>query len=110
MQVENAQTPHQPGHRWQKSLLRWCMAFFIPFLIAFGLLVSHEQNKAYDDIQRNRMFGEIQGQPGDDKEAWKMATVFTAVIATPVGLLGLGGYGCFIGCQKLLGRSKAGDQ
>lgn len=91
----------------KKALLHWCLAFFIPFLLVFCLLINREKNLAYDDIQRDRpMLGQETCQPGDDLEAWKSGAVFTTLLATPVGLLGLGAYGCYVLCQRLARRSK----
>lgn len=91
---------------FRTGLVRWCLAFLIPFLITFGLLVTHEKNRALDDIERNRPFGQTLGLPRDEIEAWKSGALFTVFLATPVGLLGLGGYGCYVGCRKLARRVK----
>lgn len=83
------------------------MAFFIPFAITFGLLVTHEKNRAYENLQRDRpMLGQETCQPGDELEAWKSGAIFTVILALPIGLIGLGGYGCFVLSKKLLRRSK----
>lgn len=81
--------------------LRWCLAFLIPFLIAFALLVNHQKNLALDDLQRSPQLGQIMNQPGEELEAWKMGAKFTAVLATPVGLLGVFVYGSYLLISKL---------
>ena len=107
MQTSNLQSAGIPRASWKKTALHWCMAFFIPFAITFGLLVTHEKNRAYENLQRDRpMLGQETCQPGDELEAWKSGAIFTVILALPIGLIGLGGYGCFVLSKKLLRRSK----
>ncbi len=87
-------------HSSKRSLLRWCLAFFIPFVLVFALLVGREKNLAYEDIHRSPQAGQILNGPSDELEAWKMGASFTALIATPAGLLGLCGYGGFLLIRK----------
>lgn len=110
MQTSDLHSAEKRHSGWKKVTLRWVLAFFIPFMITFGLLVSHEKNKAYDDLQRGRpISGQVVGKPADTIEAWEMAAGFTACLSTPVGLLGLVGYGGFLLCAKLARPSKKGQ-
>lgn len=92
---------------WVKIVIPFLIALIVPFTVAFILLVNHEKEQAYEEIQRTHTtLGEATNQTDDDKKAWKSAIDSSALFATPVGLIGLGSYGCFLICKKLMGREK----
>lgn len=93
--------------RMKKLLIGSVIAFVVPFLLTVAVLVHHEKEQAYEEIQRTHTtLGQATGQLDDDKKAWKGAIDSSLLLATPVGLIGLGIFGCFVMGKKLLGREK----
>ncbi len=81
---------------------RFIVAFLLPFVLVVIVLIKHEKDEAYDSIQQmHSTLGQATFQPDDDKRAWRSAVDASTLLATPFGLLGLVGYGCFVTGKKL---------
>lgn len=102
MQTQSAQSHGSSAKTWNTSLVHWFIAFLLPFVLTFALLLIHEKDEAYGEIQRTHtMLAQETCQPADDWKAWQSAVDSSAVFATPAGLLGLAGYGCYVVFRKL---------
>jgi hypothetical protein len=101
MQTQSAQSEKPSAKTWTIATVPWISAFLVPFLLTFLLFLNHEKDEAYGEIQRTHtMLGQETCQPGDDKKAWQSAFDSSTFFATPVGLVALGGYGCYVLWRK----------
>ncbi len=107
MDSPEAENKKTLSRAYLKVLLPYFMAFLVPFVVAFALLVNHEKEQSHEEIQRTHVVvGQETFQPDDDEKAWKGAIAASIMFATPIGLIGLGSFACFRVGKKLLGRKK----
>ena len=107
MQLDtNARTNSTPKNRgWLSRFRPWLVALFMPFLIA-GLWGSyygyHYQWK--DIYVRHPGAFQYMTEADAERSCWESALQLAIVFGVPAGVLGLGGYGCFVLCRRLLGQ------
>ena len=76
-------------------------AFLVPFLIAGTLVTIDFYKHGYHDLEITHNETIREHQPSDVWDCLGYGLFFGGLGGTGAGLLGLGGYACFLVCQKL---------
>jgi hypothetical protein len=101
METQNAQSKIST-RKWQSILgSPWLIAFLVPFLIAGTLVTIDFYKHGYHDLEITHNETIREHQPSDVWDCLGYGLFFGGLGGTGAGLLGLGGYACFLVCQKL---------
>ncbi|HEY9785742.1 MAG TPA: hypothetical protein V6D17_10095 [Candidatus Obscuribacterales bacterium] len=98
MQAEiNAPTSKPKNRSWLLLFKPWLIALFIPLLIAGAGGAYYGYHYQWKDIYvKHPGAFQYMSDADADRSCWESAGQIGLLFGLPAGILGLGGYGCFV--------------